>query len=153
MKETFKFKGRSYWYERLTQISAVGGQKLLPCHGLRSHHQLMLVWSFVVWRLQLVHLCQGCVSVLAGTTTACTETPSHRCRAFALSTTFLQLGQGGSCGSLETHGCAGDREGACVGGKGKAEPTKRVPGAQCTKATVRRQTQDTVQGLPAPTFL
>lgn len=44
---------------------------------------------------------------------------------------FLQLGQGGSSGSVETQRYAGDKEGACVAGKGKAEHSKRVPGASC----------------------
>lgn len=28
---------------------------------------------------------------------------------------------------MDTHGCAGGKEGACVAGKGKAEHAKRVP--------------------------
>lgn len=28
---------------------------------------------------------------------------------------------------MDIHGCAGDKEGACVAGKAKAEHTKRVP--------------------------
>lgn len=67
------------------------------------------------------------MSVVVGTLTVYTETPSQGCRAFAFSAAFLQLGQGGSSGSVETHGCAGDKEVACVAGKGKAEHTKRVP--------------------------
>lgn len=51
-----------------------------------------------------------------------------RGRAFAFSAAFLQLGQGGSSGSVEIHGSAENKEGACVAGKGKAEHAKSAPG-------------------------
>lgn len=64
MSESFKFKGKICWYERLTQISAA-----TCCLAMASAPTISLGLSGVLWceGCSWVPLCQSCVSVLAGT--------------------------------------------------------------------------------------